>query len=674
MKKEILLIIALIVLVSFAFAQTKSVFPQDKINKVIFEHRKKNTENKAKEKTLHHPKSFEANRTHFGFNSFSIENKDFNITDNKDVLYIGPQPDTFFICSDYVQNGDIVIFGQGILVVDSAKLTLSGHLYAQDEGQAFFRNDAHLHFNQFYVGQYFVWLVDNAKFEATDAIVDANGVMHYAQLHDRCTYIATNTYFPDWTFRKVFNTSTLILEDVNHVGDIMVDDSCYIHFTRCDTLMPWFQTPDGSVVNIQFPDPDYVDHFEFSDNTPGIDNIHYTFIADSCTQCWWSLETLPGCDVTINNSIIRGSCVRMFGSDTINIDSIQNYTFHANLDVALGDRHLEYNNSYIYWWNWYPYENVVFNIDSCSFGEMIGSGESKTYATNCIHDGATIMLSAGDSAFVSFADGISYSFVGTFKGGTFLFVNSSIIPLWPYQSTNLAHDSSRLLAVNSYFEYEPEAMDSALVMFAAIDSLSNNTVGTTVDVIGSAWIDAGPLNPVTFDRYKLYWAAYGDSIWALIKDSTVQIYHDILAEWNTSGLIEGEYDLRLIILNSAGDSLTGFKTITLLENTGMDETGIYPGGTMLLQNYPNPFNSYTTICYQLLSNSNVRIKIYNLSGKEVRTLVNENQKAGKHSVVWDGKDDSGERVSSGVYFYQLKAVNEISQIKKLLFFKTRKEY
>jgi len=255
MKKEHLLLIALLFPILFAFAQTQSLFPQDKINKVIFEHWKQKTENKAKEKTLHHTKSFETNRTHFGFNSFSIEKKDFNIPDNKDVLYIGPNPDTFFICSDYVQNGDIVIFGQGILVVDSAKLTLSGHLYAQDEGQAFFMNDAHLHFNQFYVGQYFVWLIDNSKFEATNATVDANGVMHYAQLHDSCIYIATNTSFPDWTFRKVFNTSTIILEDVNHVGDIMVDDSCYIHFTRCDTLMPWFQTPDGSVINIQFPFP-----------------------------------------------------------------------------------------------------------------------------------------------------------------------------------------------------------------------------------------------------------------------------------------------------------------------------------------------------------------------------------------------------------------------------------
>ncbi len=57
-----------------------------------------------------------------------------------------------------------------------------------------------------------------------------------------------------------------------------------------------------------------------------------------------------------------------------------------------------------------------------------------------------------------------------------------------------------------------------------------------------------------------------------------------------------------------------------------------------------------------------------MHGQEIRTLVNEKQQAGKHSVVWDGKDDSGEQVSSGVCFYQLKAGNKFSNIKKLLFF------
>ncbi|MCD4693478.1 MAG: beta-galactosidase [Calditrichales bacterium] len=89
----------------------------------------------------------------------------------------------------------------------------------------------------------------------------------------------------------------------------------------------------------------------------------------------------------------------------------------------------------------------------------------------------------------------------------------------------------------------------------------------------------------------------------------------------------------------------------------------------LFQNYPNPFNPQTTIGYQLPVRNNITIKIYNLLGQEVQTLVNENKNAGNHSVVWDGKDNSGRQVSSGVYYYKLRLDNGICRIKKLLLLK-----
>jgi parallel beta-helix repeat protein len=85
----------------------------------------------------------------------------------------------------------------------------------------------------------------------------------------------------------------------------------------------------------------------------------------------------------------------------------------------------------------------------------------------------------------------------------------------------------------------------------------------------------------------------------------------------------------------------------------------------IAQNYPNPFNPSTTIEYTLPKDTQVRITIYNLLGRKVRTLVDEYQTAGRRRIVWDSKNDEGEEVASGIYFYQIKA-GDFTQSKKMV--------
>jgi hypothetical protein len=85
----------------------------------------------------------------------------------------------------------------------------------------------------------------------------------------------------------------------------------------------------------------------------------------------------------------------------------------------------------------------------------------------------------------------------------------------------------------------------------------------------------------------------------------------------------------------------------------------------LKQNYPNPFNPETTIRYQLAEPGLVRLEIFNLRGQQIRTLVNERRSAGAYSVKWDGRDDSGRSVASGVFLYRLNA-GESTESRKLV--------
>jgi hypothetical protein len=92
------------------------------------------------------------------------------------------------------------------------------------------------------------------------------------------------------------------------------------------------------------------------------------------------------------------------------------------------------------------------------------------------------------------------------------------------------------------------------------------------------------------------------------------------------------------------------------EPTGIDEATLssIPRRFALLPAYPNPFRNKVTIRFALPKKTNVELNIYNIAGMKVRTLIRNEMEPGYHQVIWNGKDDRGRRVSSGIYFYRLE--------------------
>jgi len=120
-------------------------------------------------------------------------------------------------------------------------------------------------------------------------------------------------------------------------------------------------------------------------------------------------------------------------------------------------------------------------------------------------------------------------------------------------------------------------------------------------------------------------------------------YYYRLSAWDLTGN-ESEYSDELAVLATDVGEL--------------EEEEARPPVFQLFQNYPNPFNSSTVIWYYLpdvgYQPAEVEITIYNLLGKLVRTLIKRRQYPGEHKVLWDGKDDYGKQVASGIYFCRLK--------------------
>ena len=137
-------------------------------------------------------------------------------------------------------------------------------------------------------------------------------------------------------------------------------------------------------------------------------------------------------------------------------------------------------------------------------------------------------------------------------------------------------------------------------------------------------------------------------------------------EYDFYSLVNGEYyDAGVKAIYDDGES-------ELVEinfpYTGTGVGNILPLITELTGNYPNPFNPTTMIKFGLHEDQNVTLNVYNVKGEKVRTLVQGELEAGYHDVLWNGKDNSAKTVSSGVYFYKMKA-GKYTSVKRMILMK-----
>ena len=177
---------------------------------------------------------------------------------------------------------------------------------------------------------------------------------------------------------------------------------------------------------------------------------------------------------------------------------------------------------------------------------------------------------------------------------------------------------------------------------------SSLSIGLAASDDGASWTKhAG--NPVLAGGVPGTWDWFVGDPCPVVRDTIVQLWYagnvHYANEW------------------SIGYATSPF-TPTSVPDAGED----LPRGFSLRQNYPNPFNPTTTFRYALSEDAPVTLKIYNILGQLVKTVVNDYQSAGYYESLWDGRNDVGSHAASGVYIYRMVAGN-FTATKRMLFLK-----
>ena len=248
---------------------------------------------------------------------------------------------------------------------------------------------------------------------------------------------------------------------------------------------------------------------------------------------------------------------------------------------------------------------------------------------------------------------------------------------WNGESTITVTASDGSLTSSTSFKLTVTAVNDAPAVFDLEKPMNNASVKITNQLIGdSLEFSWRASSDVEGDDITYLWVGSNglDSVKvASVKNTTsltitYSVLHDAI-DWSENSEISGSWTISATDGTVHTKASNGPYTLTLSDKV-QDVSGenLQPLEFSLLQNYPNPFNSGTTINYILPENSDVEIVIYTLLGHPVKTLVNKRVNSGFHAVSWDGKDDSGNTVSGGIYLYRIRATN-FTAVRKMLLLK-----
>jgi choice-of-anchor A domain-containing protein/uncharacterized repeat protein (TIGR01451 family)/TQXA domain-containing protein len=225
-------------------------------------------------------------------------------------------------------------------------------------------------------------------------------------------------------------------------------------------------------------------------------------------------------------------------------------------------------------------------------------------------------------------------FAGTFGGG--IYKSSDAAENW--NQLNLGYDHVWSIGINSANEIFVATYGNGLYY-----SGDNGVTFVRQNAVNAEYIYA-----ITIDGNKVFASAWNGGIY--------QYQSSVEVSWTQLGMVgfgisSMMVDKNVLYVGTADGKL--YRNTNAV--TSINEIGGINYSFSLEQNYPNPFNPSTIIKYSIAEPTVVRLTVFDILGREVATLVNTNQNAGRYQVIWNATDNFGRKISSGIYFYTIEA-------------------
>jgi hypothetical protein len=486
---------------------------------------------------------------------FDPEN--FKIEPGRADIVIGDTPaETLYITGNFFNEGNIIVLNDGVLKIKNADFNLNGDIYIFGAGKATADSSA-LNIIQYYIYHHSIVVSDSGKLFITDCNTTFNGYQISIAIAARGELRMNRVTNRDWITAGLYQNGRAILDRVGITGEWLFSNSCYARFNRVSDLLTWYFFEDGSVVTINFPEGDSTRSFYIDSTRPGVSGVDYHVEIDTSSNVMWASIPLTGSTITIDSSTLRTTGLMFYGRDSIT--GLVNNLYYQDWTLPVADRTFRLRNTTIQTWNIYPTDSAYFQIRSSIFGELCAFANSFAMIQNSFCDGSGGHIEAsGNATNFCFMSSLSCDVISKNRGLLVMgYTSMTMGSIW-------ATGASIMIIANCQFPEDPIPSDTAIVFVACVTGPSSGRVDDTIPIAGSAWIDAGPYNPQDFRYYQLFYRPTGSSTWTPIADSEfTETRHATLGYWNTVGLNEGPYDIRLILKDLTGDSIEALKQITL---------------------------------------------------------------------------------------------------------------